>query len=522
MGSRSLELTSEQILRSRGKHSKIPPDRVCSNCGKKTTRMIGKYPLWRRHGVNIVCQKCYGELNKKGTKPLKCDICGRWKTLSHHTCYTSPRRQCWKCGNNTTRMKKGKHPVWRHHYDGQGEHIVCESCFKELHKKGRYRIRHRRCYLCKTDKSVEGTNRQNHWYRYDDGFVCGYVCKDCNRITKGVRPLQEYLESIKVSPDRKCSKCGGSETEVDKKGQAHWFKDGNEGFWCRNCYREEHLKDPQALEIWREHNRRCAARHRKNLTKEGKEKQKKYQKEYVAKNWDKLAEYRHSDEQRKKGREHKKLSKVKQARNKRLKDNRLLETKRQWGHNAQQEFRSRVKGPLDELVVSNIAPEELDKRLKKISEDRVSILRINHIPADRKCSKCGGSETEVDKKGQAHWFKDGNEGFWCRNCYNKNKRKLRKQPRRLPINHIPADRKCSKCGSFKTQLNKKGHAYWFDNHKGNGGFWCRNCYRKERMKDPQVLEKTRAAGRRYAAEHRRKEKDIRQARSQMMRAREPT
>jgi hypothetical protein len=341
MGSRSLELTSEQILRSRGKHSKIPPDRVCSNCGKKTTRMIGKYPLWRRHGVNIVCQKCYGELNKKGTKPLKCDICGRWKTLSHHTCYTSPRRQCWKCGNNTTRMKKGKHPVWRHHYDGQGEHIVCESCFKELHKKGRYRIRHRRCYLCKTDKSVEGTNRQNHWYRYDDGFVCGYVCKDCNRITKGVRPLQEYLESIKVSPDRKCS-------------------------------------------------------------------------------------------------------------------------------------------------------------------------------------KCGGSETEVDKKGQAHWFKDGNEGFWCRNCYNKNKRKLRKQPRRLPINHIPADRKCSKCGSFKTQLNKKGHAYWFDNHKGNGGFWCRNCYRKERMKDPQVLEKTRAAGRRYAAEHRRKEKDIRQARSQMMRAREPT
>lgn len=47
------------------KPARIPSDRVCSNCGNATTRMVGKYPLWRRHEGHIVCQKCYGELKKR-------------------------------------------------------------------------------------------------------------------------------------------------------------------------------------------------------------------------------------------------------------------------------------------------------------------------------------------------------------------------------------------------------------------------------------------------------------------------
>jgi hypothetical protein len=46
-----------------------------------------------------------------------------------------------------------------------------------------------------------------------------------------------------------------------------------------------------------------------------------------------------------------------------------------------------------------------------------------------------------------------------------------------PRYHIPPDRKCSKCGSYKTEVSKEGYAHWFDD--GKGGFWCRKYYRKD-------------------------------------------
>lgn len=274
---------------------------------------------------------------KKGlAAKLKCNKCGRWRRISHHVCYIPPHRQCWKCGSNTTRMKS-KYPVWRRYES----HTVCELCYSELHKKGRFRIpKDRRCILCGTDKSGEKTSGQNHWYSYGDGFVC----ITCNRVAKGVRPRHEYLSSIRIPPDRKCSKCGSFKTEVDKKGQAHWAKDGNGGYWCRTCYRREHMKDPKALEKRRARGKRAAKKRRDSMTKEEHKALLRYLAEYRQnpKNKAKALAYSRLPEVRAKDLERKKLPEMKVKRNKRLKANRYFSTNYPYGYSGQQEFKRKV------------------------------------------------------------------------------------------------------------------------------------------------------------------------------------
>ena len=47
--------------------------------------------------------------------------------------------------------------------------------------------------------------------------------------------------------------------------------------------------------------------------------------------------------------------------------------------------------------------------------------------SDRFCSKCGSTNTHVDKFGHVRWYRDKNGGFICSKCYHKNRKRITKR-----------------------------------------------------------------------------------------------
>jgi hypothetical protein len=52
---------------------------------------------------------------------------------------------------------------------------------------------------------------------------------------------------------------------------------------------------------------------------------------------------------------------------------------------------------------------------------------------------------------------------------------------RKGVRFIPKNRKCSRCGSYKTSIRKNGRIRWYISKDGEG-YWCNNCYAYNRMK----------------------------------------
>ena len=65
--------------------------------------------------------------------------------------------------------------------------------------------------------------------------------------------------------------------------------------------------------------------------------------------------------------------------------------------------------------IHNNDPSNLEAMMREQHKKTFTI--IEPIPIGRKCSRCGTDKTYVNKKGHANWYKDDEE-ILCQQCYH--------------------------------------------------------------------------------------------------------
>lgn len=97
----------------------------------------------------------------------------------------------------------------------------------------------------------------------------------------------------------------------------------------------------------------------------------------------------------------------------------------------------------------------------------------------RICLECGSDKTSISKNGQPHWMFHpiSKKGYVCERCYRKIKYSIQTNVsyRRVDIE----SRFCSGCEK-RNSMAKDGRLIWYKD--GKGGWFCKNCYYKSRMK----------------------------------------
>lgn len=95
------------------------------------------------------------------------------------------------------------------------------------------------CLECGSDKTRKAKNGQPHWM-FHPITRQGYVCERCYRRIS-------YNSNIKVSyrrvdlSNRQCSICNRNKSET-KNGKSWWYRDGKEGWLCKNCYNKQNKR----------------------------------------------------------------------------------------------------------------------------------------------------------------------------------------------------------------------------------------------------------------------------------------
>ena len=99
-------------------------------------------------------------------------------------------------------------------------------------------------------KNYYGRVRE-HRLIYEDHYKCCVLKwtdihhKNGNKLDNRIENLEAVLHNLHPSihhtkdmSGRRCSRCGSDKTHWDKRGWYLWFNNGNDGWWCRKCYRK--------------------------------------------------------------------------------------------------------------------------------------------------------------------------------------------------------------------------------------------------------------------------------------------
>ncbi|MDR4491395.1 MAG: HNH endonuclease [Candidatus Nitrosocosmicus sp.] len=94
---------------------------------------------------------------------------------------------------------------------------------------------------------------------------------------------------------------------------------------------------------------------------------------------------------------------------------------------------------------------------------------------NRKCVNCGTNKTYINKYGQPNWFEHDN-GYWCKKCHMKEYRQQHKTYKKEMNDFLfqieLKDRRCDRCGTNETYINKNGTPQWL---KFDDKWYCKKC-----------------------------------------------
>lgn len=102
------------------------------------------------------------------------------------------------------------------------------------------------------------------------------------------------------------------------------------------------------------------------------------------------------------------------------------------------------------------------------------------------CMECGTTETSKTKNGQPHWMLNPitKKPYVCERCYRRIKHSIQTKVEKRRVD--PSGWFCSLCGRTKSE-GTDGRLLWYND--GAGGKWCKNCYNKDRKKKKEKIKR---------------------------------